>query len=292
MRNIFSYLTILVFSLVFLSSCEDVVDVDFPQSETTYINIDALIDNIPQKQSIRISRAGSFINEVQEPIENAQVSINLNNKTFNFSHEGQGLYSWTPDTNNYIDSTVGEVATLNVSIGNTTYTATSEIKRVPNIDSLTVENYIASFTQQPVTSIMFWAQDLPNGTDYYWIKGFRNNEPQEELGNIAIDGAFDENSADGFIFIPPLREFLEVEEGDDTDSSFVNGEELRVELHSIEEGLYEVLSSAEELLDNGGLFAVPYFDLPSNINSSVDGEIVLGWFSVSNGRTEMMIYEE
>ncbi|WP_229248353.1 DUF4249 domain-containing protein [Dyadobacter sandarakinus] len=268
-----------------LTSCEDVIDLE-TQSGPEQLVVDAWINNLPGRQTIRLTwSAAYFNNSAPKPVLGASVIVTDNlGKQFVFTDSAQtGNYTWgsTPlDTLGHI----GRTYRLEVKNANDTYTATSELKRVPAIDSLVYRHEKLPFTPDdgPREGFVaqFYARDFPGAGDTYWIKPIINGKAVVNKAvniSIAYDAAFSAGApSDGLIFILPLRESIT------TDSLYSAGQAVGVEIHSITNKAFEYLKLVREQASNGGLFATPIANIPSNVvNQNSSGEKALGLFSAS-----------
>jgi hypothetical protein len=274
-----------VFSLV---ACEDVVEVDFDNGSGTYLNIDAMLNNLPRQQCVRLVETSGFVNATApQPVTGATVVLSDANGTeYAFTDaDADGCYTWAPSAGqSTFGQEVGTVYTLSVTAKGTTYTATTTIAKVPTIDSMGYESEPAFFGDGTEHNAIFYARDLLGQTDYYWVKTFINGQAADgnlSRNKLAIDGAYDEGTSDGLLFIPPIRYFASANFEDD-DPQFLPGDTLRAEIHAIDKATNVFLAKSVELLNNGGQFAVPYYNPGNNFTASVARPKVLGWFNIAN----------
>ncbi|GJM28255.1 MAG: hypothetical protein DHS20C17_08900 [Cyclobacteriaceae bacterium] len=287
------YLSYIAFTLI-LISCEDQITPKLEDAPDVLV-IDAFLNDIDSVQSIRITRSRPYFeNLLAEGVEGATVEVlSSNGNTLTFSEASGGVYQWDPLTNGPI-GTVGDSLTLQVQIGNASFEAGSEIRRVPDIDSVTFRFEKEDFIFPDSYFAEFWSRDPLGPGDTYWIKSYKNgvflNQPNEI--NIAFDAGFSEGgNVDGLIFIPPIRDIINPFEEDDNDgflSPFEDGDSVYVEIHSITEEAFEFLNDVRIQTDRPGgfaeLFATPLANISSNINYLGDDPnvVVTGFFSVSS----------
>jgi hypothetical protein len=167
----------------------------------------------------------------------------------------------------------------------------SEMRRVPDIDS--IDFRLAS--DNPILKgsylAQFYASDFPGIGDTYWIKAYKNGEflskPSEI--NIAFDAGFSRgDNVDGVSFNKFIRTGVNPYEQDnngDIISPYTPGDSLFVEIHSLTNLAYSYLFEVSVQTNRPGgiteLLAVPLANVPTNIVNVTNGEPVTGFFSVS-----------
>jgi len=281
MKTKLIFLLILSISLV---SCEDVVDIDLQEGETLYV-ADAFITNESKQQLIRLTTtAPYFDNSLAPSIKGATVTVaGSDGSLYNFTENINGYYIWTPSfAGEKIDS-IGVTYTLNVTIGNEFFTATSLLNPVPPIDSIAFEyDDDPKEDEDDGYTAEFFATDIPNRTDFYWIKAYQNGKRVGGEGNFSLtdkDAAFGDLADDGKLFIFPLRVFTINE----NDTYYQLNDSIRVELLSINEEIHEFLEAVSVQTNNGGLFATPPANVYGNILDANNRpqKKMLGAFSIS-----------
>ena len=158
------------------------------------------------------------------------------------------------------------------------FTASSKGKRVPPIEDI---KFSFKF-KDPVFGVTedyylaeFIARDPEGEGDYYWIKAKRNNvaslDPTDI--NLAEEGGYDATS-DGLIFIQPIQEGINVYPDDPDDatgrlSPVSEGDEISVEIHSLNQGAYYHLAQLQvqsaAAAGFGALFDTPASNVISNV---------------------------
>ena len=284
--------------LTFISSCEDVIDVDLAEGDNQLV-VDAWINNLPQTQTIVLSRVTPYFDSSVPPAEtSASVTITEDNGTvYNFEDvNNDGTYTWTPPTATSFGR-VGGIYLLSITTSaGKEYSAVSAMNRIMPIDSITLEDREEELGNPAGIYAELFARDMPGEGDAYWIKTFKNgkflNKPQEM--NLAWDAAFTPGSGvDGVIFITPIREFINrvPDSGDDaTDTDdlppWVQGDSINVEIHSLNPDAFLFLeqSLTQMTLGDAGIFAEPPANVPTNIeslNATDPSDKAIGFFNVS-----------
>ena len=289
----FKYILPTFLLALFVFSCEDVVDIDADFSEAQLV-VDAWLNDLDTTQTIQLSLSQDYFDATLPPaVTDAEVI--LENKTtgdrYSFVHESGGAYQWTPTGDESIGNIFDEYV-LTVRYNNFTYEAASRLNPVPAIDSIAYEFREEEFGQVEGIYAQVYARDLPGIGNTYWIKTFKNgeflNKPAEM--NLSADGTFDlGSSTDGIVFIPPIREAINrIPDPDTEDDSevppYVEGDHIRVEIHSLTNNAFRFMQVAQEQMTNGdnGIFALPVANSPTNVVAvEADAPVALGFFNIA-----------
>ncbi len=273
-------------SVVGLTGCEDVIDLK-TETGPAQLVVDGWITDQPGPQTMRLTLSAAYFNNGPAPIATgAEVTITDDKGTafpFRYVPEKKN-YQWTPPQNSMKLGRVGGTYTLKILYEGEEYVATNQIKRVPTIDSLAYKE--EKFPVKPLVGPQegyiaeFYARDFTGLGDTYWIKplkGGKLNGTEARNISLAFDGAFSPGSpSDGLIFIQPLRQSIT------TNGLFSVGDTVGVELHSITPETFYFLQQVRQESANGGIFAVPPANIPTNIqNVKANGKQALGFFGTS-----------
>ena len=279
------FLPLLLAMFVVLTSCEDVIDLE-TEAGPEQLVVDGWITNEAGPQTIKLNWSASYFNNgPAKPVLGAEVTVTDDKgKIYKFEDvAGNGQYIWGK-TNADTLGHVGRTYTLKIQNQADVYTAKSELKRVPAVDSIVYRNEKLPFDPDKGPRegyvAQFYARDFVGEGDNYWIKPLINGKPVVEKAvniSLAYDAAFSAGApSDGLIFILPIRESIT------TDSLYSAGASVGVELHSITNETFEYLKQIREQAANGGLFAVPISNIKSNvINADPKGIKALGHFGTS-----------
>jgi len=292
MKNIFRLFSILMVA-IFFSGCQDVIQIKLDEGSKLYV-IDAFVNDLPGKQTIRVTTNDSyFSNRIAPPVANAQVVLKdvTANKEYNFLYTGEGNYDFTVDTNVQM-CIVDHQYQLNVTIDGDTYTALTTQKRTASIDSISYELFVGGGfgppSEVPFYLCTLWAKDKSdNNTDYYWIKTFRNDSLLFGPSNInlAIDGTngpVTNVDVDSTAFTPPIT-FLGF-------NFFYGGNSCTAQIHSISRDTYFFFLQAQAQITNGGLFATTPENVKTNIVTPKDAKTkAVGWYSVSTVASKRIV---
>ena len=267
-RNLI-YLTAFVFLAFSQTACEDIIEVDVEQKQKKLV-VDAFIDNQLQTQTIRLTESIPFFDlpGTEPPVTTATVVLadTGTGKIFPFIHDSMGYYRWNPNELSGDTLTVGSsYALFIIENGDTVVGVTKLYPTADRIDSLrtipTKGNGPPFIDTGRYCEI--FAYDLPGIGNHYWLKTFRNDTLLSDINNlnIAQDMGNNSNGQDGDLFIYPVRfsqlnEFLR---------PYVDGEKVRVEIHSISREAYYWFQLIVNESNNGGLFATPPVNIMSNL---------------------------
>jgi hypothetical protein len=285
MKTIFKFL-LLSSSLVLLNSCQDVVQIKLDEGSKLYV-IDAFVNNLPGKQTIRVVTNDSyFSNREAPPVPDASIILKdlTSDKQFAFTYSGNGNYEYnvvSPDTL----AKIGHQYELNVTLDGVTYTSLATQKRTATIDSISAEYNDGSGggfgpPQKPYYLCGLWAKDkVDNNTDYYWVKTFRNDTlfsgPSDI--NICIDGTGGPVTSTDLdsVYFTPTATFLGFKH-------YQSGNSCKVEIHSISHDTYFFFVQAQAQINNGGLFATTPENVRTNIVTPSGSKTkAVGWFNMA-----------
>lgn len=286
--------------VTFLSSCEDKIKLDLP-AEASQLVVEAKVIAYtktdfftpiedPQPHYVKLSLTNGFDAGANSFVSDAIVAlVDLTDQvTDTLQYKGSGVYKSTK-----IIGKVGHVYGLGIQYNGNSYFSVDTIKRVPNVDSIAVENRDkALYGRAPGFYLNLLTQDLKGAGDFYRIKTYKNsilfNRPQDI--NLAYDAGFSPTSnTDGTNFVFPIavqnvnpNTGITDEESRGQKSTFVKGDVARIEIWSL--SIFGIIfyNQLRNELTNEGLFARPAVNLPTNIiNLNPDGPKAVGCFSVS-----------
>ncbi len=286
--KLYKYSALILIAL-FITSCEDVIDVDANFQESKLV-IDAWINNNPESQTIRLTKSQNYFDSTfAQTVTGADIKVIKNSiEEFIFSDMGDGNYIWVPDSSNDRLGEVGDVFSLEVNYDGDEYQAQTQLNRTAIIDSLQIffqeEEELGYDTIGYYGSL--YARDHVGTGDAYWIKGFTNdtlhNKPIEI--SLSYDGTFDPGSIfDGLGFIRPIRESVNRVSDDNLFLPLQIGDKVRAEVHSISVEAFSYLTIIQEQLNNGEntIFALPLANANGNITNTSTDEKALGFFNVA-----------
>ena len=278
--------------IIALSACDDVIHPTLQSAEPVYV-VDAFINNKLDSQVIRLMYSQPYFEQQLPPgISGAVMTISDNEgNVFSFLEDpkNKGSYFWVPSGSGF--GKEGSVYTLSVNVNGESLTAQSRMGRVPPVDSITFEHSDTFDNRENFYTGQFWATDLKGDGDTYWIRAFKNgmllNKPREI--NLAYDAAFVKGSNfDGFTFIQPIRNGInpgDLDAEDNLISPYLPGDSVYVEIYSLTEASFNVLSQVSIQTNRPGgfseLFATPLANVSTNVfNGNSAGTKVQVFFNV------------
>lgn len=276
MKKLFQLITI-VAVVGLLSGCETVIKTTL-ETGPTQLSVDGWLTNQPGPQRIRLTLTSNYFSTGAAPIASgATVTVTDNTgKVYPFTDpDNDGYYVWTPTPKDTLGR-IGRTYQLTINYGNDTYTAKSQLNRVPPVDSMVFrQKKLSPFSKTMGYQAEFYAQDPAGATDYFRIKYYRNGELQEKVKDlISLKDASlfaSSGSTDGLEFIRPVRRAI------NPDSLYVLNDVVKVEVLSVTEDAYNFLQQVNRQLSNVGLFATPAVNVPTNIIGT-NGKPATGFF--------------
>lgn len=289
-------LLFLVFPFL-LWGCEDVIDFNVGEAGESQLVVDAMLTNQDTLQVILLSLSQPYFSTSGfVPAKGADVFVFAEDSTqFKFEEVSDGRYVYDPAKNGVLNQ-IGKRYALYVRYQEEEFAAISPLRRVPVIDSVTYDFIELPFTPNDSTPrsgyvAQFYARDPVGLGDTYWIRSAKNGRYRLAPSqiNLAYDAGFSPGSqSDGLLFIQPIRQSI-------NDGFYQEGDRIRVDLHAIPNETWFFLSLVRQESSNGGLFAVPSSNIPTNmINLDAESKVkALGFFSMSAvSRFETVVKKE
>ncbi|MDH5365468.1 MAG: DUF4249 domain-containing protein [Cyclobacteriaceae bacterium] len=284
-----------VITIIFLSACDDIIDVELPIGEPVLV-VDAWLNDKPEDQFILLTTTIPYFDDSLQPeVSGAVITVSdSEGNNYDFIEQQDGRYRWSPSVLQPKLGNVGSTFQLSIDVNGNQYSSSTYMGGVPKIDSisLTFEKGNSFFDDYYLAE--FWADDLIGEGDAYWIKTNKNgvaiNKPSEI--SLAFDAGYSEGSnVDGITFIQPIRQSINPFEEDEEGrflSPYVPGDTVYVEIHSVSidafSFLNELIITTNRPGGFGELFAQPLSNLPTNIsnnNATIENDVV-GFFNVAS----------
>ena len=271
-------------SILGLSSCEDVIDIDI-QNGVEQLVIDAWITNKDENQTVKLSLSQPYFDNSEPKIVTGATVIIFDEDSLAYPFTdvlGNGDYILPKEQIGFLKE--NKRYTLYVNYKGNEFAARSIYRPVPKIDSIAYEYFEFPFTGEDSTETsgyfaQFYANDPEGEGDTYWIRTTKNGKLNNDPAQISIsyDGGFSPGGgSDGLIFILPIRQSI-------NDGFYQHGDSLEIELWSITQDAYLYLQQVRQESANGGIFATPPANIPTNIfNLDNQSEVkALGFFGLS-----------
>ena len=214
-------------SIVLLSSCKKDIDIDYHQVPSLYV-VEASVSNT--NMEARISKTQNMDdNSTKSDINNATVVITGDDGSRNqLNYLSNGRY--------YSKSTgvSGVTYTITVDVDGEHFTSTSTMQNKPTINSFRVIRKKIATEWFQIGELNF--QDLPNDLGYRWAVLNDRNDPNKELQQL----------------------FNFFREGDGGSDVLRDGDDLRIELYTIDQRTYDYFFSMQ-MMENTGTNPIPNF---------------------------------
>lgn len=277
--------SLLLGTSLLLNSCTTVIDAKL-DTGPTQLSVDATITDQPGPQTIRLTQTAAYFDNSTPPAAlSATVTVSDGTgKTYAFTDpDNDGYYIWQPTGKDTLGH-IGRTYQLTIGFKGETYHASSKMNRITTVDSIVfVKKKLNPFSKTEGYRAEFYARDVPGAVDYYRVRFFRNGELQNTSRNITItkDGAFRGNAdTDGLMFILPIRRSI------NPDSLYALNDVVRVEVQSLTPEAFDFWDQLRTQITNGGLFATPPANVPTNIiNADPNGRKATGFFVTSAVRS-------
>jgi hypothetical protein len=269
----------LLFMVVAMSSCEDVIQVKLSDKDLNLIGVEARITSVDQPavylyQTLRvdqdvnytgISGAEVTISDDQTPVHQMKL-VELDSK--------KGLYM-VPPKQSY-RGIPGHVYMIKIVTGGVTLTAKDKLAEVEPIDSIQVRPSMRG--DKMFLGIFTYGLEPPGLGNFYKWDIYVNDSVIQSADRLAIasDEFVDGNYISGLEiftdFYDPKKPQDRVLKLNDT---------IMVKQNSISEFAYNFYNQMINQNSSGSLFSVPPANIKSNFTSS-DGKPVLGIFTASD----------
>jgi hypothetical protein len=258
---------LLLLSMAGLSSCEDVIEYDL-QNTVDKVVVEGLVTDQPGPYTIRLSRTNGYLNQSAPPvITGAQVYISDNTGLVDtLTEQGNGIYLTTPK----LQGTVGRTYTLRFTTGGKEYTASSLLRPVAHLDSLTFEFHEEKPEIDSGYSSFLHFQDPAGKGEFYkfdiWINGQKRNDIAVVSDEI-YDGA-DAKAEIGYL--------LQL------------GDTMRLDMYSLDKPAYDFWNGMQILFYQGGSpFDSPPANAPTNVSNGA-----IGFFGASAKSSQQRVVGE
>ena len=263
----------LLFYIVILSSCEDVIDVDV-QTDTTRLVIEASIDwekgTLGNEQTIQLSTSSAFFDTASNTaVTGASVRVTNDNSGAVFVFQDQNNGNYTTST---FDPVLGNSYTLEVLHAGETYNAKETLNAVPEIAEV-YQDLEDGFDEEVLEVHVVFNDPEALGNNYLF-KFQKQGElfPELELGD------------DEFVNGNELDWWYEIESDEDTDKveEFVAGDVVNFDMYSISEAYGNYIEILINQIGGVGLFDTTPVSVKGNcINITTPDNYAHGYFRLT-----------
>lgn len=275
--------------VVALSSCSEVMKDIKPRVSEPVVVVDGWLetDSAGTRIKVKVSKTQPYLDNRPNPtISGAVVQVT----------DGQGLTLNIPEvaerpgnyelslTNLTVVEALNKFYTLTIAAEGETYSATSQVRRVPVIDSLG-----QTFTPKGLGVdtagyfVELYGKDIPGIGDSYRFKVFKNGSQFNGPGDIVTQSDESIPLLDGIPFIPPIRFGI-------NPILYQPGDSVTVEILSITRDAFDFFNELEIQIQNGGLFSQPVANVRTNVkNSNLKGKAAVGYFGCSAVSTKSIV---
>jgi hypothetical protein len=267
--------------MVILLSCEKDVILDLSDIEGRYLIVEANIDDSRVRQMIRLYRSSSFYDsEKGLPVSNAIISISDGNSDYYFSEaeseKNQGNYY---NLELSTEMVIGKEYHLTVRDEGKVYTATSTLKPVPDVDSVSLRINMLSrigIINEVLVDIFIHFENLPYRGNYYLINVYINDNIQTFTPSQKT--VFSDENMEGYASLY-VRSFR--------NSDLNPGDKVSLELRSISKEQYNFYTDffMQTELSGNPFAGAPPANIPTNLS-----EGARGFFQVSTVSTTSKIF--
>lgn len=269
-------------------ACEDPVALatDFENPELV---VDAWLTNDATAQTIRLTETQDYYaNRLPTAVTDAEVIVCRtapDNRCFSFAHTEDGNYVWQPAPGDSLGE-VGAAFVLAIERDGQRYGSQTSIRRVPPIDSISVQFEEEQIGLEEGRYAQLYARDFVGVGDAYLIRTTINDTLLNRPGELSLvyDATFDAGSGtDGIVFIFPIRFSINRTDDDGAVVPLVSGDRVSVEMWSLSPETFLYLSVARDQIQNGnnGIFQIPIANAPGNVLAEDGSTPVLGAFNVA-----------
>jgi hypothetical protein len=253
--------------VLFLFSCEDVMDVSFSGNSEKSLVVEGVITTDTMSHMVALSLTGDFFNKPEkEMVSGAEVTISDGDTTFLLHEVSTGEYF----TDSTVHGEVGKTYTLDIRLSDSRqYTASDELRRCADIDSIGQSGNYNSYLDGYGYYVLFYAKEpQPLGDNYMYLVYIDNVLYSDTLSEIAF-------ASDEFVNGKDVRDFqvYRIREADIPDT----GATVTLEMYSVTRNYYDFMSAMMlETVWKGS----PWDGPPSNVNGNVSNG-ARGYFRAS-----------
>jgi hypothetical protein len=267
-NNQFRKLFFTCISVVLLSSCEKVIDIDLNSADKKYV-IEGVITDQAGTARVLISQTNNFDESNDFPaVSGAVVTVQeAGGPVFNFTETSPGIYEAAA-----LSGISGKDYALSVNVGGKLFTAACRMPQKINLDSIYItDELIFTATRKTVNAVFNDPTGLGNSYRFVqYVNGLK--EKQIMIRN--------DDYSDGRRIINKLFYFSE---DDETTRNIKSGDQVMVDMFCIDPAIYKYWYSLDRSSTGGSGQATP-----SNPVTNLQGG-ALGYFSAHTLQTKSLV---
>lgn len=238
-------LTFLILLCIFVSSCEQIIDVNLQQVSPKIV-IEGCITNGKGPFIVKISQSQSYFNQSNfNGVEKATVEISDNKFKEKLHDNGNGFYSTSQ-----INGVAGKTYNLSVNLNGNNYTSSATLPSIVPIDTVYFEK---GFLNKDSLNAFVQFNDPSGNENYYRIRVFRNNYFIANDYNLVND-----TYTDGQTMLAPVYR------------NFSRGDTVLFELYNLDRCTWKYYKGINDILQQGAGLQSPG-NPPANISGGALG---------------------
>jgi len=235
MKKISKKIFVLIGLLVFLSSCEEIIDVELDNADPQIV-IEATVSDNPANNLVKITKSTDFYTPSEyQTVSNAEVIVtDPDGNNYNFIEETLGNY-----TNQQLEARVGFEYTISVKSGGEIYSAKSTLPTPIIVDSLRTIGEKRPFRDNLDYEYHLYFQDNPGIRDFLRFRLYINDKIKTGIFR------YEDRLTDGN-YIDFNRFFFR------DDEDIIAGDKVTIEILTIDEATYEYFDTLRKVLASSG----------------------------------------
>lgn len=260
-KLIYLLLTVIA-GILFLFSCEEIMDVDFSGDSTRNLVVEGSITTDLKSHHVTLSYTGDFFRKTEkEMATGAEVSITDGENVFILTEESAGEYI----TDSNVQGETGKTYTLAIKLSDgREYTASDQLRPCVDIDSIRQSPNANSFLNGYGYDVLFYGREPEPAGDYYlYLLSINNTLYTDTITEVSF--VSDEFVNGNYIRDFPVYRIREAE-------VMPVPVEVTLEMHSITRQYYDFLSALMiETVWRGSPWDGPPANVPGNISNGASG---------------------